>query len=108
MAVESAIRSQAFRLVYQPIVDLDTGALAGVEALCRCLDGTPADEWFPACEHFGLASAMDLVVLELAVRELSRAPHGYVSLNLSATTLEDAPPRLLSLVGAASAERRIV
>jgi EAL domain-containing protein (putative c-di-GMP-specific phosphodiesterase class I) len=106
--MEQAIRSRAFQLVYQPIVDLDTGRLAGVEALCRCLDGTPADDWFPACEHFGLASAMDVAVLELAVQDLPSVPPGYVSLNLSATTLEDAPPMLLSLVEDASAERQIV
>jgi EAL domain-containing protein (putative c-di-GMP-specific phosphodiesterase class I) len=106
--VETAIASRAFHLVYQPIVDLDSGRLAGVEALCRCVDGTPADDWFPACEQFGLASAMDVAVLELAVRDLPNVPPGYVSLNLSATTLEDAPPRLLSLVNDASAERQIV
>jgi EAL domain-containing protein (putative c-di-GMP-specific phosphodiesterase class I) len=106
--MERAIRSRAFQLVYQPIVDLATGRLAGVEALCRCLDGTPADDWFPACEHYGLASAMDVAVLELAVQDLPNVPPGYVSLNLSATTLEDAPPMLLALVGDASAQRQIV
>ena len=107
-AVESAIENRAFQLVYQPIVDLDRGIVAGVEALCRCADGTPADVWFPSCEWHGLASAMDVAVLELALRDLPELPRGYVSLNLSATTLEDAPPRLLSLVADASVHRQIV
>jgi EAL domain-containing protein (putative c-di-GMP-specific phosphodiesterase class I) len=106
--VEAAIEDRAFQLVYQPIVDLDRGVVAGVEALCRCADGTPADLWFPSCEWHGLASAMDVAVLELALRDLADLPAGYVSLNLSATTLEDAPPRLLSLVADASAARQVV
>src|SRR5688500_12821308 len=95
-------------MVYQPIVHLDTGEMAGVEALCRCEDGTPADTWFEACEHHGLASEMDAAVIELVLQDLGRLPAGYVAVNLSATTLEAASPRLLALIGEAARQRQLV
>jgi EAL domain-containing protein (putative c-di-GMP-specific phosphodiesterase class I) len=107
-ALESAIRAGAFGLVYQPIVHLDTGELAGVEALCRCQDGTPADAWFEACERHGVASEMDVAVIELVLRDFGRLPPGYVAVNLSATTLEAASPKLLDLVGEAARQRQLV
>lgn len=107
-AVESAIRSAGFAMVYQPIVHLDTGELAGVEALCRCDDGTPADTWFDACERTGLASEMDAAVIELVLRDLPKLPEGYVAVNLSATTLATGSPRLLDLIGEAARRRQLV
>lgn len=107
-AIGSAIRSEGFGMVYQPIVHLDTGELVGVEALCRCHDGTPADAWFDACERVGLASEMDAAVIELVLRDLPRLPDGYVAVNLSATTLATASPRLLDLVGQAVRQRHLV
>ena len=107
-AIESAIAAQGFAMVYQPIVHLDTGELAGVEALCRCDDGTPADTWFDACERMGLAADMDAAVVELVLRDLADLPAGYVAVNLSATTLASASPRLLDLVGQAASQRQLV
>lgn len=107
-AIESAIDTEGFRMVYQPIVHLDTGELSGVEALCRCDDGTPADTWFDACERTGMASEMDAAVVELVLRDLDSLPEGYVAVNLSATTLEAAPPRVLDLIGQAARQRPLV
>ena len=106
--IESAIEAKAFTMVYQPIVQLDTGVLAGVEALCRCADGTPPDVWFDACERLGLASDMDAVVVELVLGDFAQLPPGYVAVNLSATTLATASPRLLDLVGRAAEQRQLV
>lgn len=107
-AIESAIRAGAFGLVYQPIVHLDTGELIGVEALCRCDDGTPADTWFEACERHGVASDMDLAVVELVLRDFSQLPPGYVAVNLSATTLATASPKLLDLLAESARGRQLV
>jgi EAL domain-containing protein (putative c-di-GMP-specific phosphodiesterase class I) len=81
-----------FRLVYQPIVHLDTGEIAGVEALCRFGDGRSPEHWFKECEHLDLAAALDLAIIERAIGDMPQLPGGYLSINLSPSTLRD--PRL--------------
>jgi EAL domain-containing protein (putative c-di-GMP-specific phosphodiesterase class I) len=85
-----------FRLVYQPIVHLDTGTLAGVEALCRFNDGRTPEFWFEQCERQGGAVDLDLQIIERALSDLPRLPDGYLSVNLSPSTLRD--PRLTDLL----------
>jgi len=92
------IAERAFQLVYQPIVHLDTGAVAGGEALCRFADGRAPDRWFDECEGAGLAVDLDLAIIETALADVSRLPAGYLSLNLSPSTLLDG--RLLGVVRA--------
>jgi EAL domain-containing protein (putative c-di-GMP-specific phosphodiesterase class I) len=96
-----------FRLVYQPIVHLDTGIIAGVEALCRFSDGRSPEDWFKECEHLDLAPALDLAIIERALADIPRLPDGYLSINLSPSTLRD--PRLVQLLRAPGVPtRRIV
>src|SRR3954468_24333215 len=85
-----------FRLGYQPIVHLDAGTLAGVEALCRFNDGRSPEFWFQECERNGTAVELDLQIIERALHDLPRLPNGYLSVNLSPSTLRD--PRLTDLL----------
>jgi len=85
-----------FRLVYQPIVHIDTGTVAGVEALCRFADGRAPEHWFKECERLGSAPALDLAIIERALADLPQLPTGYLSVNLSPSTLRD--PRLTDLL----------
>ena len=85
-----------FRLVYQPIVHIDTGTVAGVEALCRFADGRAPEHWFKKCERLGSAPALDLAIIERALADLPQLPTGYLSVNLSPSTLRD--PRLTDLL----------
>jgi EAL domain-containing protein (putative c-di-GMP-specific phosphodiesterase class I) len=103
-----AIADRAFQLVYQPIVHLDTGEVAGVEALCRFADGRAPDRWFEKSEQVGLAAELDLVIIETALADVSQLPGGYLSLNVSPSTLLD--PRLLGVVRASGvpADRLVV
>src|SRR3954454_2897960 len=87
-----------FRLVYQPIVHLDSGVIAGVEALCRFSDGRSPEHWFQECEHLDLAASLDLAIIERALADIPRLPDGYLSINLSPSTLRD--PRLAQLLRA--------
>jgi EAL domain-containing protein (putative c-di-GMP-specific phosphodiesterase class I)/GGDEF domain-containing protein len=69
----SALRNSEFMLLYQPIVDMDTGRLAAVEALVRWQHpefGIVApNEFVPLAERLGHAVALDHWVLDRAIRE---------------------------------------
>ncbi|MBV8303841.1 MAG: EAL domain-containing protein [Acidimicrobiia bacterium] len=88
-AVEAVVEGHGFHLVYQPIVHLDTGDVAGVEALCRFDDGAPTEHRFRTCEELGLAGPLDLAIVEQALADFPRLPGGYLALNLSASTICD-------------------
>src|SRR2546428_7077828 len=92
-AIEVQMAGRAFQLVYQPIVHLDSGDVSGVEALCRFRDGRPPDRWFAESEELGLAAALDLAIVETALADVGRLPGGYLSLNVSPSTLLE-PVRL--------------
>jgi diguanylate cyclase (GGDEF)-like protein/PAS domain S-box-containing protein len=68
--LRKAVDSQRWTLHYQPVVQLDTGRMTGVEALIRWIepDGTmvPPNEFIPLAEELGLIELIgDWVVREL-------------------------------------------
>ncbi|MBV8162498.1 MAG: EAL domain-containing protein [Acidimicrobiia bacterium] len=87
--IEACIERRAFRLEYQPVVHLDTGTLAGVEALCRFTDGAPTESRFRQCERLGLAPALDFAIIDAALADLPQVPGDFVAVNLSPSTLLD-------------------
>lgn len=70
--LRSAIRSGALRLAFQPIVDLETGAVVAMEALCRWVkndgDAVPPDVFIPVAEETGLIADLGAWVLGEAAR----------------------------------------
>ena len=88
-AVEAVVEGHGFHLVYQPILHLDTGEVAGVEALCRFDDEAPTEHRFRTCEELGLAAPLDLAIIERALADFHHLPGGYLALNLSASTIGD-------------------
>ena len=104
-----ALEEDELHLVYQPKLDLASGALAGVEALVRWRHPTRGllhpDVFIPLAEHTGLIRPLTLLVLERALAQLRRwrrrALETTVSVNLSARHLQDQelPERVAELLG---------
>jgi diguanylate cyclase (GGDEF)-like protein len=100
---ESAIRrglaEGEFAVYYQPILELPTSTVVGVEALVRWIqpDGTVVapDDFVPLAEDSGLIAALGAVVLVEACTEVANwnasrpdQPQLYLSVNLSARQLD--------------------
>ncbi len=88
-ALNRAVSDRAFRLHYQPIVALDTGATAGFEALVRWEHPTRGliapSEFIVLAEETGLIDPIGELVLRTAVADaLGWSANTYVSVNVSA------------------------
>jgi EAL domain-containing protein (putative c-di-GMP-specific phosphodiesterase class I) len=83
-AIDRVIEDQAFYPVYQPIVDLASGAVRGFEALTRFTDGTRPDLRFIEASAVGLGVELEIATLEAAAKGAASLPADcYLSVNLS-------------------------
>lgn len=86
------LEAQSFAIVYQPIVRLADGRIAGYEALTRFLDQplqTP-DVRFQEAAQIGMQDLLEVAVIRKALGPLAQIPaHAYVSLNASPRTVLD-------------------
>lgn len=77
-------------MVFQPIVELATGAIVGVEALARFgsePDRGP-DQWFADAAMLGLGPDLELAAIEAALRhEPELDPSWIIAVNVSAATM---------------------
>ncbi|MBC7558454.1 MAG: EAL domain-containing protein [Dermatophilaceae bacterium] len=97
-ALQTALADGLISLAYQPIVDLGTGAVAGLEALARWTDSqlgdvSPAD-FIQVAEDTGLIHELGHWVTERACADLaqwrsSRRVEVYVSVNVSPLQLDN-------------------
>src|SRR5205085_1679187 len=73
-------------MVFQPVVDLYDGSVAGAEALARFSiepHQTP-DRWFADASRVGLGTQLELHAIHLAIREFDGLPDGaFLSVNAS-------------------------
>jgi diguanylate cyclase (GGDEF)-like protein/PAS domain S-box-containing protein len=98
--LRKAVELRSWALHYQPLVDLATGDMYGVEALIRWPDPsgglTPPGEFIPLAEEMGLIEAIgDWVVSELGRQDAEWRQAGVeleVSFNLSPRQLWTADP----------------
>ncbi|CAM3487428.1 Diguanylate cyclase (GGDEF)-like protein/PAS domain S-box-containing protein [Deinococcus saxicola] len=75
--LSQAARRGQMRLVYQPIVDIQTGRIGGYEALLRWqhpqLGAVPPGEFVPLAEELEIISELGAFVLEVACRTFQAA-----------------------------------
>jgi EAL domain-containing protein (putative c-di-GMP-specific phosphodiesterase class I) len=91
--VQRALREDRLVFAYQPVVDAQTRETAYYECLLRLVqpngDIDSACDFMPVVEELGMIRAVDLRVLELAVRDLSENPSVRLALNVSGLTATD-------------------
>jgi EAL domain-containing protein (putative c-di-GMP-specific phosphodiesterase class I) len=98
--LELAVERNEFGLEYQPIIDLQTGAIAAVEALLRWrhpLLGTIAPgEYLPLAEQTGLIVPIGERVLDAATRQLRTWHLGFARMQSLVVNVNVAPQQLAS------------
>lgn len=87
--LRSAVEAKGLRVVYQPIVAMDTMRIASCEALCRWdhpdLGAISPAVFIPLAEEMGIIAEISTFVLEAACAECAKWPEETgVSVNLSA------------------------
>lgn len=84
--IEQLIKNRALSMVFQPILDLHSGAMAGIEALARFSDDafrTP-DLWFKEAWSLGLGVELELAALHMALEAgRARPPSLFLAVNIS-------------------------
>jgi EAL domain-containing protein (putative c-di-GMP-specific phosphodiesterase class I) len=77
------------RMVFQPIVELESGASVGFEALARFpVDPRrPPQSWFAGARQVGLGIDLEVAAVRAALAEGEALPPGFVSVNISPETL---------------------
>ncbi len=98
----SAFRDFIFFTVFQPVVDLGTGAPVGYEALCRFADGRPPQERLDAANSSGLGVDLDSAMMRASLAAAGSLPEGaWVSVNVSPAMWE-ARRELSAILGESS------
>jgi PAS domain S-box-containing protein len=95
--LRAAVLAGGLTVVYQPVVDLSTGTMVGVEALCRWHDprlgSVPPDQFIPLAEASGLIVELGRWVLGEACRRAAswseRDGRPVVAVNVSPVQLRE-------------------
>jgi PAS domain S-box-containing protein len=82
--IRDIIDRDAFHPVFQPIVEVDNGAVVGYEALTRFSDGVSAEVRFAEASAIGLGLELEMATLQSAWAAAAALPNAaWVSLNAS-------------------------
>ncbi|WP_168204861.1 EAL domain-containing protein [Noviherbaspirillum sp. UKPF54] len=93
--LKSALRDETLHLYYQPVLDVETGAVVSVEALLRCSDTDVGPERFvPVAEATGMINPIGRWLLAEAARQHKRwLAHGLpmipIAVNVSVVEFRD-------------------
>ncbi len=82
--LQAVLTARRFHPVFQPIVELETGAIVGFEALTRFDDGIPPEVRFAEASAVGLGRDFEMATMRAALDDAVRLPSGaFLSINLS-------------------------
>ena len=96
-------------MVYQPIFDLETRQVVGVESLARFSlePKRPPNEWFKTAADLGLATRLELTAVNRAVARRSQLPPGvFMAVNLSPEALMS--PELVGVIPEGFADQLVI
>lgn len=104
--VRQMVERSEFHTVFQPILDLRSSRVVGLEALSRFPDRSP-DIWFEDAAEAGLNEDLELATLQLALRTAGQLPDGlYLSVNLSPATMTQ--PRFAEVLEGFPLDRLVI
>jgi diguanylate cyclase (GGDEF)-like protein len=88
------LKTDRFKLAFQPLISAKTGDIALHEALLRMSDGDSgeliaASHLVPVSERLGLVRLIDRAVTQMIINTLHSYPDAQLSMNVSATTATD-------------------
>jgi EAL domain-containing protein (putative c-di-GMP-specific phosphodiesterase class I)/CheY-like chemotaxis protein len=107
--IAGVIRDRAVEMVFQPIVDLGSGAVVALEALARFTrePQRPPDHWFAEAHAVGLGVELEMLAVEEATHAFEHLQTGTrLSLNASPTTI--AAPHFRSTIEELPSDRIVV
>ena len=82
--VRAVIRQHAFRPVFQPVVDVESGTILGYEALTRFDDATPPHEMFALARDCGLGQRLEAATIRAALAAAQPLPaNRFIDINVS-------------------------
>lgn len=88
--INQTLADRTFTIVFQPIADLRSGPILGMEALAR-FHGEPQrppNEWFDEAATVGLETELELAAASTALAQLDQlAPDMFMSVNISPQTV---------------------
>jgi EAL domain-containing protein (putative c-di-GMP-specific phosphodiesterase class I) len=77
-------------MVFQPVIDLETSRVVGVEALARFNDNTTPDVWFAEANALGMGTDLELSAVKAALQYIDRLqPTQFMAVNASPTVVLD-------------------
>lgn len=105
--LKHALTALEFHPVFQPIVDLESLAIVGYEALTRFTDGTRPDLRFTEAASVGLGHPYELAAIEAALTAASHLPdEAFLTLNMSPGLVLESGRRLRKMIRSIS--RRLI
>jgi len=94
--IEQTLADRAFTTVFQPVVRLDSGRIAGCEALTRFGGPASPDVWFAEAHRVGLGVQLEAAAIEPALAVLGRLPEDvYVAVNAGPELATSAALRMM-------------